>query len=156
HFEREQQRELERQEAEREQAEFHCRWLGEAAEALSTSEARWFSAAERKEIMDALEAEIERRTPKDEALMPAIVSRSLAALIESATEARQTQKRRQNAAQCALWRLPALATDSEKAQASEAVRKALAALPDEAQDLELRAVAEDALRPIRERVEARQ
>ena len=155
-FEREQQRELDRQEAEREQAEFHSRWLGVAAEALSASQARWFSAAERKEIMDALEAEIERRTPKDEPLMPAIVGRNLAALIESVTEARQAEKRRQNAAQCALWRLPAFVTDSEKAQASEAVRKALAALPDQAQDLELRAVAEEALRPIRERVQARQ
>src|SRR5205823_6452978 len=76
-FEREQQCELERQEAEREQAEFHCRWLGAAAEALSASEARRFSAAERKEIMDALETEIKRRTPKDEPLMPAIVGRSL-------------------------------------------------------------------------------
>src|SRR5207302_1326866 len=141
-FEREQQRELERQDAEREQAEFHCRWLEAAAEALSASEARRFSAAERKEIMDALEAEIERRAPNDEAIMPAIVERSHAALRESRTEARQAEKRRQNAAQCALWRLPAFTTDSEKAQASEAIRKALAALPDEARDLELRAVAE--------------
>ena len=82
--------------------------------------------------------------------------RTLAALIGSITEAGQAEKRRPNAAQCALWRLPAFATDSEKAQASEAVRKALAALPDEAQDVELRAVAEEALRPIRERVETRQ
>ena len=50
-FEREQQRELDRQEAEREQAEFHSRWLGAVAQALSATEARWLSAAERKEIL---------------------------------------------------------------------------------------------------------
>src|SRR5207248_9672132 len=76
-FEREQQRELERQEAEHEQTECHCRWLGTVTQTLSAREASWLSAAERKEIMDALEAEIERRTPKDEPLMPLIVGRNL-------------------------------------------------------------------------------
>ena len=88
-----------RQEAEREQAEFHSRWLRAVTEALSATGAYWLSAAERKEITDALEAEIGRRTPKDEALMPAIVRCSLAALIESIKEAREANERRENAAQ---------------------------------------------------------
>src|SRR5439155_14806256 len=40
------------------------------------------------------------------------------------------------------------ATDSEKAQASEALRNALAALPDEAKDFELRGAADQAIQPI--------
>src|SRR5439155_12100947 len=68
--------------------------------------------------------------------------------VETRQLAEQALNRRQNAAQVALWRLPALATDCEKAQASEAVRKALAALPDEAKDFELRGAADQAIQPI--------
>jgi hypothetical protein len=106
--------------------------------------------------MDGLEAEIKRRTPEDAPRMSAILAQSVEALLEPMIAARKAQQERQSIADTALSGLLFFAaTDTEKAQASEAVRKALAALPDDARDIELRAAAEEATRPIQTVVERR-
>ncbi|HEV2234785.1 MAG TPA: helix-turn-helix domain-containing protein [Terriglobia bacterium] len=142
--------------AEQELAAFRLRWMQFAeTEALYAKLGKGLSAAQTKEILDALEAEVNERIPQDEPQMPAILERGLAALVEPIAAAREANKRQESAAQLALRRLPAFATDSDKAQASEAIRKALAALPNEAKDVELRAAAEEAVRPIQQAVEKR-
>jgi hypothetical protein len=152
-----------------EEDERHDKW--QAEQELAAFRSRWFDAAERavrykhilldlseaqsKEILDALETEIKTRTPQDECQMSVLLGRSLGALVEPIIAARTRQEERQRIADRALWRLSAFATDSEKAQASEAIRKALAAVPDDASDVELRAAAEGAVRPIQGVVERR-
>jgi excisionase family DNA binding protein len=154
-LERQQTQERERRQAEQQLAAFHCRWLEAATAVFSEKEVRWLSAAECKEILDALEVEIKRRTPEDEPRMLAILRQTIAALVDPIIAAHEANKRRRTATERALWRLSVFATDSEKAQASEAVRKAVASLPDEATDTELRAAAERAIRPVQQGVEKR-
>jgi hypothetical protein len=87
--------------------------------------------------------------------MRAILDRTIESLMEPMEVARKRREERQSIADRALWDLSAFATDSEKAQASEAIRKALAALPDDARDIEARAAAEEAVRPIQKVAERR-
>lgn len=68
-LERERAQEQERREAERELAAFRRRWLETTTELLSAKEVRWLSLAERKQILDAIEAEIAKRQPSDEPRM---------------------------------------------------------------------------------------
>jgi hypothetical protein len=146
-----------RREAEQKLAEFRSRWLQEAQTVARYANLRLsLSQAQSNEIMDGLEAEVKRRTPEDAPRMSAILAQSVEALLEPMIAARKAQQERQSIADTALSGLLFFAaTDTEKAQASEAVRKALAALPDDARDIELRAAAEEATRPIQTVVERR-
>jgi hypothetical protein len=138
-----------RREAEQELARFRSRWF-EAVDRAVRDKQFWhdLSEAQVKEILGALEAEIKTRAPQDEPLMSVALGRSLEALVAPILAAQDAQKKRQNIADRVLWHLSAFATDSEKAEAADAIRKALAALPDDARDIELRAAAEEAVRPI--------
>src|SRR5208283_1812965 len=71
-----------RKESQRSTASFRCRWLEEANQALATPECRWLSAAQKKEIIDAVEVEVEKRQRGDAPRMAVILGHTIAALME--------------------------------------------------------------------------
>lgn len=155
-IERQVTQEEQRREAERELAGFHARWLETATELLAAKELRWLSAAQRKEMLDSLEAEIARRQPQDEPRMIRIVGHKIAVVVERFTAERQAHERRKRIVESALWRLSCFATDAERAHALAAIRESLSRLPTDAQEFEVRAAAEAAVRPVCQAVAKRQ
>ena len=123
--ERDQVQERQRIEAERELAAFRSRWQEKASEAVADYEYRWLSATQRKEVLEGLEAEIEKRQPADESRMGTILARSLEALAEPIRAARDAQERRQRLTDEALRSLPYMSTETEKVRATVVIREAL-------------------------------
>lgn len=154
--EREEIEERKKREAERELAEFRLEWLEKANEAVSGYQYQWLSATQRKEVIDGLEVEIEKRQPQDEPRMTAILARSLAALVEPLKAERDAQARRQNISIRVLWSLPNSATEAEKVRAGAAIREALKRLDLSAADCEMRVAAEEAIKQIRQAGEKRE
>jgi excisionase family DNA binding protein len=155
HLERERAEERARMEAEEESAAFRERWYDAAAQAVATPKLAWLAAAQRKETTEALEAEINRYQPADEPRMPAVIARSLEALVEPLRAERDAQERRQSLTKSVLWSLPCSATDGEKVQATDAIREALRRFDSFADVYEMRAAAQEAIQPIRRTVEKR-
>jgi hypothetical protein len=136
-------------------AAFRCHWLEEANQALADPLCGWLSATEKKEIIDAVEGEIEKRKPRDSPRMVTILARTIAALIECYHGERQAQKQRQRVIEDALSRLSFLATELEKDRATIAAREAIRQLNTDVGETELRMAAEEAVRPIQRAVEKR-
>ena len=153
--EREERLEEQRREAKRELAEFRCRWQDEASRAISEFKYRWLSATQRKQVLEVIEDLIERRQPADEPRMPAIIARSLEALVEPLKTERDAQERRQRVTQRALWSLPSSATEAERVKATAAIRAALEDCDPGADESEMRVAAEEAIKPIKQAVERR-
>ena len=154
-LEQEQAQERARKEAERALAAFRYRWLQEANQALADPQCRWLSAAQKKEIIDAVEAEIGKRQPSDAPRMATILAHTIAALMERYQAERQAQKRRQEIIDRALWSVSVFATDQEKARAIVAVREAVRRLDADASESELLTSAQEAIRPINQVIERR-
>jgi hypothetical protein len=76
------------------------------------------SAAQKKEILDAAEAEINKRQPIDAPRMATILGHAIAALVERYNTERQAAENRQEVIDNALRSLSAFATDQEKARAA--------------------------------------
>lgn len=144
-----------RRDAEQELVAFQNRWLEAVTELLTTKELRWLSQAERKEILDVLEAEITKRQPRDEPRMMRMVGHALVAVVERFNAARQARERRNRIAEDALRGLSFYATDAERAQAAATIRESLAHLPDGTEEFEIRGTAEQAVKPVRQSVEKR-
>jgi excisionase family DNA binding protein len=149
---REQDQEEQKREAERELAAFRCRWQEKASEAVAAYEYRWLLATQRKEVLEGLEAEIEKRQPADEPRMTAIIARSLQALAEPIRADRDAQERRQKLTNEALWSLPFFATEAEKVKATAAIREALRRFDCNADLCEMRIAAQEAVQPVRQAV----
>lgn len=149
--------ELERRgrEAQLQLAAFRSSWLEKANELLAASELRWLSLVERKEVMDALDAEVMKRQPHDSPHMAMVLARAAAACIEPMIMERDASRERERRIELALWSLPAFASDAEKAEAAAAAREALTRLPCSAHDLELRSTTEKAIEPVRRKVARR-
>jgi excisionase family DNA binding protein len=154
-LEQKQAQERARKEAERALAAFRCRWLQEANQALADPQCRWLSAAQKKEIIDAVEAEIGKRQPSEAPRMATILAHTIAALIERFQAERQAQKRRQQIIERALWSVSVFATEQEKARAAVAVREAVRGLDADASESELLTSAQEAVRPIQQAIERR-
>ena len=152
---REEARERQGREVQQQLAAFRCSWLEQANELVGASELRWLSLAQRKEVMDALEAEIMKPQPHDTPRMAMVLARAAAACIEPMIMERDANRERERRIESALWSLPAFATDAEKAEAAASAREALSRLPYSAQELELRSAAEKALEPVRRKVARR-
>jgi excisionase family DNA binding protein len=144
-------RERERRESERRLAAFRCNWLNKATESLPD----WLSPAQRKEALAALETEIAKRQPDDEPIMPRLLAETATALIAPWQAEREAHQERERATRQALRALSVFATDAERARAAASVRKALENLPCNVEAFEIRAAAEDAVRPVRQAVEKR-
>lgn len=142
-------------EAERELVAFRCRWQEKAGEAVAAYEYRWLSATQRKEVLEGLEAEIEKRRPLDEPRMAAIIARSLEALVEPLRAERDAQERRQRLTDEALRSLPYMATETEKVRATAAIREALRQFDNFADVCEMRVATQEAVQPIRQDIEKR-
>ena len=153
---REQAEEWERREAEQALAEFRFRWMDKARETVSAYQYNWLSAMQRKEIVESLEAEIEKRVPNDEPRMAAILARSLEALVEPLEAERKAQGRREELTRRVLWRLPGSATEAERVRARAAIREVLKGFDITADEGEMRVLAEEAIRPIRQAGERRE
>ncbi|HEV2380945.1 MAG TPA: helix-turn-helix domain-containing protein [Terriglobia bacterium] len=154
-LERERLQEQQRREAENKLAAFHQRWYDAAAEAVITAKLAWLTPSQRKELGEALEAEIDRRQPADEPRMGAIIVRSLEALVEPLRAERDAQERRQKLTKEALWSLPYSATEADKVKAAEAITEALGRLDTFADVCKMRVAAQEAVRPFRQAIEKR-
>jgi hypothetical protein len=153
--EQEQAEAWEKREAKQALTAFRCRWLDKANEALSAWKYQWLAPPQRKEILDALEAEIEKRQPPDEPRMVAIIARSVEALIEPLQTDRDAQERRRTLTEEALRSLPYPATDAEKVRATAAMREALRGFDNFANVCEMRVATQEAIQPVRQAVEKR-
>jgi excisionase family DNA binding protein len=154
-LEQEHAQERARKESERTIAAFRCRWLEEGRQALAVPECRWLSAAQRKEIIDALDAEIKAREPQDTPRMATILAHTIAALIERYDAQRLIQQQRQRVIEGALSKLSFCARDQEKARASVAAREALRRLDADATEIEMQTSADEAVQPIQHAAERR-
>ncbi|HEV2378379.1 MAG TPA: helix-turn-helix domain-containing protein [Terriglobia bacterium] len=152
---KEREQECQRREAERELATFRQRWQDKAAEAVTASQYRWLSAGQRKEILEGLEAEIDQRQPADEPRMPAIVARTLAALVEPLQAERDAQERRQKLTEEALRSLPYSATEAEKVRARTVIEEVLRHLDHLADVCKMRTAVTEAIQPARQAIERR-
>jgi excisionase family DNA binding protein len=144
-----------KQEAERAIAAFRCRWLEKATQALTMPPCGRLSAAQKKEILDAAEAEINKRQPIDAPRMATILGHAIAALVERYNTERQAAENRQEVIDNALRSLSAFATDQEKARAAIAVREAVRRLGAIASETELLMSTREALRPVNQAIEKR-
>jgi excisionase family DNA binding protein len=144
-----QERELE--EARRRLGEFHRRWRGAAAELLPG----WLSFEQHEEAVEALDRVIARCSEQDEVRMPRDLREAVARLLAPWEKDREAVVRREQVLQRALWSLSGSASALEKAQATTAIRKAMADLPLTALDYEERTAAEEAIRRVNEQVKAR-
>ncbi|HEY6271197.1 MAG TPA: excisionase family DNA-binding protein [Terriglobales bacterium] len=145
-----------REETEQRLIAFRQRWCDGAAKAVTSSGPFWLTAAQRKEIVEALEAEIDRRQPADESRMGDIIARSLQALVEAVKTDRDAQERRQRLTAEALWSLPYSATDAEKVKATAAIREALGRIDNFADVCTMRVAAKEAVQPFRQAIERRE
>ena len=136
-------------------AAFRCQWLEEANQVLADAQCDWLSAAQKKEIIDAVEAEIDKRKPRDSPRMVTILTRTMAVLVERYHAQRTEQKRRQHAITSAVSKLPFYATDDDEARAAVAAREAIRRLGTDTDEAHLRISAEEAVRPIQRAVERR-
>jgi excisionase family DNA binding protein len=166
---RQQQLELEREALERQKAEdrrqreaeqrlatLRARWLEVAAHIVSEARYGWLTAPQRKEVLDALEAEIESRQPtEDHGYMASVIVHTLLAALEPFETERNAQERRRRLTQAVLWKLPYSATDAERAQATTAVREALKRFDAMADETEMRVAAQQAIEPIARAIEKR-
>lgn len=118
--------EMERKKQARTLIEFHNRWCGEVGIAVLAYS--WLSAAQQKEVIEALESEVEKRKPSDEPRMVAIIARSLEALVEPLKLANDLRKMRQSFTEKKLRQLPNDATEAERALVTDAIVAAQAFL----------------------------
>lgn len=152
---RDRAKEIERRQAERELADFRCRWLDEANTALSALQYSWLSPSQRKEILEALEAEIEKRHLADDPRMATILVRSLESLVEPFRRQQQAQEKRHRVMQYALMNLPYSATEAERVRVTAMIRDALRRLDDDADECEMRVAAQGAMQPLCQAIEKR-
>ena len=148
HLRHDRAKEIERRQAERELAAFRCRWLDEASTALSALEYSWLSSCQRKEILEGLEGEIERRRPAEEPRMVTILKRSLESLAEPFERQRQAEEKRQLVTEHALRSLPYSATEAERVRVTAAIRDVLRRLDDDTDECEMRVAAQEAIQPL--------
>jgi len=148
-------KEMERREAERELTDFRCQWLDEANTALSAPEYSWLSPSQRKEILEELESEIEKRHPADELRMTTILNRSLASLAEPFHRQQQAQEKRNRAMQYAVMKLPYSATEAERVRATTTIRDVFRRFDDDTDECELRVAAQEAIQPLCHAVQKR-
>ena len=148
-------KEMERREAERRLADFRCRWLDEANEALSAWQYNWLSQSQRKEVLEALEGKIEKRGPDDEPRMTAILTRHIKVLIEPFQRQRANQEKRQRVTDRVLRSLPYLATEAERVRVTNKVRDALNHIDDEADESEIRIEVQETVHPLCQAIEKR-
>jgi len=150
--EQEQAEAWEKREAEQALTAFRCRWLDKANDALSAWKYQWLAPPQRKGILDALEAEIEKRQPPDEPRMVAIIARSVEALVERFRTDRDAQERRRTLTEEALRSLPFPSTEAEKVRATAAIREALRRFDNSSDVCEMRVAAQEAVQPVRQAV----
>jgi ferric iron reductase protein FhuF len=139
----------------RELAAFRLRWHGKATENLSAHTYQWLSAQQRKEVLDGLEAEIDKRQPLDEPRMGAIIARSLAALVEPLQAVHDAQEARQRVTNQVLRSLSIWTSEAEKVRATVAIEEALQRFDTFADVCKIRVVLEEAVAPVRLATEKR-
>ena len=166
---RQQQLEVERERLERRKAEdrrqreaeqrlatFRTQWLEVAAHIVSEARYAWLTPTQRKEVLEALEAEIECRQPTEgHPYMADVMVHTLLAALEPFETERKAQERRQRLTEAALRKLPYSATDAECVQATTAVREALNRFDGVADEREMRVAAQEAIQPISRAIEKR-
>jgi excisionase family DNA binding protein len=141
-------------------AEFRQRWF-QIAENKADGVDR-LSAVQRKQLLEALEIEINRRTPADECRMETVLARTVKAVVEP-WECEWRREQAEHAARQVkarvmerlLFQFPYEATDSEKTGALSAMQMALESLPANTPEPELVRGARQALDPVRQQVEKR-
>ncbi|HUZ47385.1 MAG TPA: helix-turn-helix domain-containing protein [Terriglobia bacterium] len=142
--------EQENQEAER-LAAWRSKWLEKAMDNLPG----WLTPAQRKEAIRVIEAEISKRRPECERIMDRVTQDTITEYIAPLESERTTREVRERATMQALTGLPWACTDTERANAKAAIRKALENLPANAEEFEIYATANEAVRPMKQVAEKR-
>ena len=137
-----------RREAERQLVAFHSRWQQAVDNALADHCYSWLSNPQRKEIAEAMEAEIKKRQPSEEPSMRLIVGRALAALLQPLAAEHEALEIRKRLTKHGLRSLPYGATDAEEVRARRAIDDAICREPLSADEKTLRATIDEAVKPI--------
>jgi excisionase family DNA binding protein len=149
----------ERAERARDQAalrDFRARWLAHAdthLEGVALYHA-WLTPPQRKEIMEALEAEIGKHATDDEQRMKRIVEQTLASLVAPLQAQREIARRREEAVD--RIRLGFGATQDERVRARALAHEAVKQMPLDATPDELLSKVQDAIAPICHAIEERE
>lgn len=149
------QKEIMLREAKEHTNTFRRRWTNEASAMLSEYEYNWLQPSQRKEILEALEFDVENHGPEDEPRMKAILSRNLSALIEPFQRQREAQEAQQRVMQYALIKLPYSTTEAERVRVTAVIRDALRHIDDNADESEMRVAAQEAMQPLCQAIEKR-
>lgn len=154
---KEQEEELARLVAEQELTAFRERWYALAAQGVDKApKLAWLGASQRKEVIEALETEIDRRRPSDQPRMTEILARTIAALAEPLQAERDAQERRQRLTDEALRGLQYSATDADKVKATAVIHGALRQFDRFADICEIRVAIQEAVQPVRQAIAKRE
>jgi len=162
-----QQFEIERQErAERARAQaalrdFRQRWLAHADNRVTgfpglSFRCPWLTPPHTKELAQALEAEIAKRSPDDEPRMQRIIEDVVDTFLAPLEILREIRRRREHALDRMLLKMSVSRTDSERVRAKALAREALRQVPLDATDDELLSKVQDAIAPISHAIEERE
>jgi excisionase family DNA binding protein len=140
---------------------FRQRWLAHADKLLNGFlgafwKYDWLTPQQRKEVAEALEAEIAKRTPDHEGRMEQILNQALASFVAPLEAFREIARRREQAIDRTCWKLGRSATDSERVRAQALAREALKQMPLDARHDELLIKAEEVIAPIARAIEERE
>ncbi|MBA3916091.1 MAG: hypothetical protein H0X25_20045 [Acidobacteriales bacterium] len=149
-------RERDREERRRQLREFQTKWLRYAGDLLEGSEYSWLSASQRSEVTERLEADIAKRDAADEARMPRILGQLIASLAEPWQRSRDGKRQRDQLADEIVRTLSYAATEEDRAGALVTVNEALRSSGPDVTALQLHAIAQKAIAPIRRQIETRE
>jgi excisionase family DNA binding protein len=136
--------------------DFRQGWFAHADKLLAAFTYAWLTLPQRKEITEALEAEIAKHSPDDERRMERIVQNSLASFVAPLEAQREIARRCGHALDRVLLKISVSATPSERVRAEALAREALRQVPFDADADELLTKAQDAIAPVSRAIEDRE
>ena len=141
--------------------DFRQRWLAHADKRVTgfpglCFRCPWLTPAQTKELAQALEAEIAKRSPDDEPRMQRIIEDVVDTFLAPLEILREIRRRREQALDRMLLKMSVSRTDSERVRAKALAREALRQVPLDATDDELLSKVQDAIAPISRAIEERE
>lgn len=150
------QRERRRRETEESQrrAAFEKRWTQKAKQSL-TVPLLWLTVEQREHVLAIVREEVRSYGPADEAIMPNVLSDTIARVCAPWETERRAQAKREQVVQNAVRQLPWGASNAEKLQAAADVREVLSRIPFVASQVEVQSAAAVAVDPLVKAIGAR-
>lgn len=124
-------------------------------ELLGRHDTDWLESSQRKQIFEALRAEVERHQPEEEEVIALHLRAVAEPLVQKFEHHHQVQLMRQSEAEAIIKNLPIGASDFERGRVREAVREQLSEIPAAADREEVRLRLNRATAAIRRKISGR-